>query len=109
MKAIVSSAVFGLSVVLLGLAIVVTPFWLDVLLTRNGIPALIFIWYVVPGFLGTSLLLSILPSAILYKRGHQRRDLLSLRMSAGTFLLIGLEAAVMVLALMRLRFSGPGG
>ena len=98
----------GVTVCLLCLAILATVLWFGILVTRNLLPAIDFVQWA-PMLVGAGVLLGVIPSGILYVRGHDKLDLVSLLVSASACVALLLELAVLWLAANVLRFGGPGG
>lgn len=80
-----------LAVILTALA---TVMCVSIIRDHNGWAAIGFSFFVVPALGGGTLLMGLIPSAILYSRGRQRADWLSLWMSGGSCCALAVEAVV---------------
>jgi len=95
MRNTISKITHGLSWVAVLLAIIATVLWFWDVTNRDGWGDLGFMFTVAPIVGGISLLFGVIPSAILYFQERQRRDLLSLRMSVCSCLLVVGETAML--------------
>jgi hypothetical protein len=94
----ISKITYGLSWIAVFLAIIATVLWFGIVTNPDGWSGLGFMFMVAPIVGGISLLFGVIPSAILYFQKRQRRDLLSLRMSGCSCLLVvGETAALFIL------------
>jgi hypothetical protein len=94
MKDKVSKSVHCVSWVAVILSAVATVMCVSIIRDQSGWAAIGFSFFVAPALVGGSLLLGVIPSGILYYRGRQRIDLLSLWMSSTAGLAVAVEAVV---------------
>ena len=94
MRDTISRITHGLSWVAVVLAIVATVVWFGIVGNGDAWGSLSFMFTVLPVVSGSSLLGTI-PGAILYSQTRQRRDLMSLWMSAGSRLVVVGEAVLL--------------
>jgi hypothetical protein len=97
-KGIISKIVCGLAVVLVAFVLVQTPDWYRAYVHRNALVAIYIIRLSTPLVVVGSLLLGV-PSIILYRREHRRRDLLSFCLSVFASVLMIAEAVALWVAL----------
>ncbi len=91
-----SKFIFGLSWGFAAAALFTTCLFLDCLVEGNQVGFIIFLFYALPFFVG-SLILIVLPSVILYRRKKRRRDWLTFCISGASCLLICFNIALLIL------------
>src|SRR5205809_931459 len=87
MKSMTSRIVYGLSWTSILLALLMTLLWFYIAISKDGYAGLAF-QFLTPYLSGGSLLLGVIPSAVFYITKRERRDLLSLRLSGVSFVVV---------------------
>jgi len=95
-----SKFLFGLSIFVCIVAVLLTALWFYILATSDGWVGFAFI-VIVPWIAGGALLLSAVPSAIMYFRTRSQRDRRSLYLAAISSLSLGVEVLATFLAPLR--------
>ncbi len=94
MRVAISKFIHGLSWLTVVLAVIATALWLGIVLTKDGVVGVVFL-FVAPFLSGGSLLLAVIPSGVLYSQKRQRRDWLSLWLSGCSFLSVAGEIIIL--------------
>jgi hypothetical protein len=88
MKNALSKFVFGLSWLFLAVTFVLTLLWFSMVIDHDGRGGLVTRSVIGPLLGGGLLVLAVTPSAVLFLRGHERRDGWSFAMSGVSFLAV---------------------
>jgi hypothetical protein len=103
MKNALSKFVFGLSWLFSSVTFVLTLLWFSIVIDHDGRGGMVTRSVIGPLLAVGLLVLAVIPSAVLYVRGHQRRDGWSFAMSGVSFLAVLGETV----ALFFVRLHGP--
>ena len=95
MKTFFSKLIHIMSWLFIVVTVIASLFWMTIVLHQDGIYAMGFMFVVSTYVGGGSLLFGVFPSATLYFRYRQRRDLISIALSAISFLVIACETAIL--------------
>ena len=90
----ISKFIHGLSWLTVVLAVIATAMWLGIVLTKDGVVGVVFL-FVAPFLSGGSLMLADIPSGVLYFQKKQRRDWSSLWLSGCSCLSVAGEMVIL--------------